>query len=129
MTCSNNDDNNSNCNFLLNVGVTVSLNLNLPQYNQLNFPSNPVYVPNEGNGGLIVTNIGSGFVAFDAADPNHSPNPCSVLTITGLDGKCGCSDENEYSLITGQPLGNPNLRCGLKAYNAQLNGSDLIITN
>jgi hypothetical protein len=129
VACSNNDDNNSNCNFLLNVGVSVSLNLNLPQFNSLNFINNPVYVPNEGNGGIIVTNIGTGFAAFDAADPNHSPNPCSILTITGIEGTCGCSDENKYSLFTGQPLDNPNLRCGLKAYIAQLNGNDLIITN
>ena len=129
VACSKSDDNNRNCNFLLNVGVNVSLNLNLPQYNSLNFISNPVYVPNEGNGGIIVTNIGGGFAAYDAADPNHSPNPCSILNITGIEGTCGCSDENKYSLFTGQPLENANLRCGLKAYNAQLNGNNLVITN
>lgn len=128
-SCSKSNMSNSNCNFLLNVGVNTSINLNLPQYNALNFVSNPVYIPNFGNGGIIVTNTGTGFAAYDASDPNHSPNTCSILSITGLEGICGCSDENKYSLFTGQPLENANLQCGLKAYRTELNGSNLIITN
>lgn len=125
--CSKNNDNNRNCNFLLNVGVNASLNLNLPLYGDLNFISNPIYVPGYGNGGLIVTNTGTGYVAYDAADPNHAPNSCSILSISGLEGTCGCDDANKYSIFTGQPLENPDLRCGLKAYRAQLSGNNLII--
>jgi len=126
-SCNKSDDNNSNCNFLLNVGVNASLNLNLPLYGDLNFISNPIYVPGYGNGGLIVTNTGTGYVAFDAADPNHIPNSCSIISISGLEGTCGCEDANKYSLFTGQPLENPELRCGLKSYRAQLSGDNLII--
>jgi hypothetical protein len=125
--CSKSDDNNDNCNFLLNIGVNTSLNLNLPQYNDLNFISNPIYVQGFGNGGLIVTNTGTGFVAYDAADPNHIPNSCSIITINGLEGICGCDDANKYSLFTGQPLENPSLRCGLKSYRATISGNNLII--
>ena len=125
--CSKKNDINSNCNFLLNVGVNTSLNLNLPQYAELNFISTTLYVPGFGNGGLIVTNTGTGFVAFDAADPNHIPSTCSILSISGIEGTCGCIDANKYSLFTGQPLENPDLRCGLKAYRAELSGSNLII--
>lgn len=127
LSCSKKDDNDSNCNFLQNVGVNTSLNLNLPQYNDLNFISNPIYISGQGNGGLIVTNTGTGFVALDAADPNHMLNTCSILTISGLEGICGCIDANKYSLFTGQPLENPYLRCGLKAYRAELSGNILII--
>ena len=84
--CSKKDNYDENCNFLLNVGVNLSLNLNLSQYNQLTFPSNPVYVPNEGNGGIIVNNTGTGYVAFDAADPNHGFSNCSILSIDGIEG-------------------------------------------
>ena len=84
-TCSNEDNYDRNCNFLLNVGIQVSLNLNLAQYNPLAFPNNPVYVPNEGNGGLFVNNTGVGYVAFDAADPNEPFGPCSILMIDGLE--------------------------------------------
>lgn len=124
------DDNyNENCNFLLNVGVNVSLNLNLAQYNQLNFPNNPVYIPNEGNMGIIVNNNGTGYVAFDAADPNHAISNCSVLALTGVEGVCGCDDTHRYSLLTGQPLQNPNLLCGLKPYRVNRSGNVLYISN
>ena len=128
-SCNKDDDNASNCNFLLNVGVNTSVNLNLPQFNPLNFVSNPVYVPNQGNGGIIVMNTGTGYVAYDAADPNHAQNACSVLSINGIEGVCGCADENTYSLFTGQPIGNANLPCALKAYRVELSGNNLIISN
>jgi hypothetical protein len=103
--------------------------MSLPQFNQLSFPNNPVYVQNVGNGGLIVNNTGIGFVAFDAFDPNHVPSSCSLLNINGIEGTCGCTDANIYSLVTGQPLNNSSLRCGLKAYRVEVNGNNLLITN
>lgn len=118
-----------NCNFLLNIGVSEQINLNLPKYSQLQFPSIPVYVENVGNGGVIVTNNGTGFVAFDAADPNHAPSACSVLSIDGIFGVCGCDDENEYNLFSGLPKDNGSLRCPLKAYRVEQNGNTLLIFN
>jgi len=128
-TCSSNSVNDENCQFLLDIQVNEPINLNFPQYSQLQFPSNPVYIPNAGNGGIIITNTGSGFAAFDAADPNHIFETCSILTIEGLNAKCGCDDENEYSLFTGQPINNGSLRCSLKRYRVQENGNELLIFN
>lgn len=128
-SCSKSNINNSNCRHLLNIGVNVSINTSLPQYNQLQFPSNPVYISNAGNGGIIVTNTGTGYAAFDAADPNHAPSSCSVLTISGIEGTCGCPDANKYELFSGQPVGNSDLRCALKAYRVTANGNNLVITN
>ncbi len=127
--CSKNNTTDSNCNFLADINVVASLNLNLSQYNQLTFPSNPVYVPNEGNGGIIVNNTGTSYVAYDAADPNHIYSECSILAINGVEGVCGCADENKYSLVTGQPMGNAELRCGLKAYIVESSGNTLFISN
>ena len=129
MGCSGDGGPGNSCNFLLNVGVNLSLNLNLPQYSQLQFISNSVYVPNGGNKGVIVINTGTGYSAWDASDPNHTPNTCSTLGISGVEATCGCDDGNTYSLFTGQPLNNGNLRCGLKPYRVTLNGSTLLITN
>ena len=66
---------------------------------------------------------------FDAADPNHVPSACSVLTLSGINGICGCDDENEYSLFNGLPVNNSSLRCPLKAYRVEVNGNTLLIFN
>ncbi|MFD1614527.1 hypothetical protein [Gelatiniphilus marinus] len=126
--CSKNSD-DKNCKFLLDVSVNVTINLNLPQYNQLNSIGNSVYVANAGNGGVIVTNAGSGFLAWDAADPNHTPTSCSIVSGSGLEGICGCADANKYSFVTGQPLENSTLQCGLRNYRVEQNGNTLLIFN
>ena len=126
--CSKSNNYDASCNFLVNLNVVTSLNLNLSQYNQLTFPSNPVYVPNVGNGGIIVNNTGIGYVAFDAADPNHVFSECSILSINGIVGVCGC-ENNKYNLVTGQPMENPELRCSLKPYLVESNGNTLYISN
>ena len=120
--------NDSRCNYLLNLDIYYEVNLNLPQYSSLNFISNSVFIPNVGNGGLIITNSGTGFLAWDAADPNHSNVPCSVLTISGLEATSSCSEQNTYSLITGQSLG-VALTCTLKSYRVENSGNILIITS
>ena len=127
--CSDNSNTNPNCQFLLDVGVNVTINMSLPQYSELQFVSNSVYIANAGNRGIIVTNAGSGYFAWDASDPNHAPSNCSVLQITGLEATCGCADENTYSLVTGQPLQNSSLQCALKNYRVEQNGNTLFISN
>ena len=127
LTCSDSDS-DPNCNFLFDTKVAHELNMNLPQYNDLNFISNSVYVPNIGNGGVIVTNSGTGFLAWDAADPNHTFSQCSILSIEGLEASCNCPDGNKYSLITGQSL-ETQLNCALKINRVDQVGSSLIITS
>lgn len=129
INCSDKDNYDENCNFLLNLPVNVPLNLNLSQYNQLNFPSNPVFVPNEGNGGIIVNNTGTGFVAFDAADPNTPlSNNCFIEIIDGI-GVSSCDETHKYDLVLGLPFQNTNLQCGLKPYRVERNGNELFVSN
>ena len=125
--CSRNNS-DENCKFLVNAAVNVTLNMNLPQYSQLQFTSNSVYVPNQGNKGVIVMNVGSGFRAWDAADPNHEQTSCSLLKITGAEAVCGCDDANTYSLFTGGSIGK-QLPCGLKEYRVSVSGNSLLVTN
>lgn len=129
LACSKNSVDNDNCKFLLNVGVNVPINLNLPEYGSLQSPGNSVYIANAGNAGIIVANIGFDYLAWDAADPNHTPSACSRLSANGLEGTCGCGDENTYSFVTGQALQNGALRCSLKNYRIQQNGNTLLVTN
>lgn len=125
--CSRNN-NDQNCKFLVNAAVNASVNLNLPQYSQLKFTSNSVYLANQGNKGVIVMNVGGSYRAWDAADPNHEQSTCSLLTITGANAVCGCNDANTYSLFTGGSIGT-QLPCGLKEYRVTTSGNSLIITN
>ena len=126
-SCSSNI-NDSRCNFLLNLNIYYEVNLNLPQYSDLNFVSNSVYVPDVGNGGIIIVNSGTGFLAWDASDPNHEILPCSILNINGLEATSSCAQQNTYSLITGQSLATV-LNCTLKAYRVESVGNVLIISS
>lgn len=129
-TCKKSDDdgNINNCNFLLNVGINRTIDLNLPQFSQLNFITESVYVANEGNAGIYVINVGGSFRAFDAADPNHVPDTCSFLDKNGTFVTCGCEDENRYNLLTGLADGG-ELPCALQEYSVSANGNELRITN
>jgi len=129
-TCSGDSVDNPNCRFLLNVGVNLTLNLNLPEYSQLKLPGNSVYIANYGNGGIIVVGLGNNqYFAWDASDPNHALTSCSSLEISGYEGVCGCSDQNKYSLVNGQPLENASLVCALKNYRVEQSGNSLLISN
>jgi len=123
------DDTINNCNFLIDVGVNSTLNLNLPEYSQLMFTSEVVYIPNQGNLGVYVINVGNDqYRAWDAADPNHIPETCSLLQREGIEVTCGCVDENRYNLFTGQSIEDP-LPCGLKEYRVTVSGNNLVISN
>jgi nitrite reductase/ring-hydroxylating ferredoxin subunit len=127
--CRKKDNLDPSCNFLLDIGVNEVVNMNLPQYNNLLFTSNSVFVSSAANSGLIVVNVGTGYLAWDAADPNHVPNSCGTLAIDGVLGVCGCDDGNTYSLFTGQPMENPDLRCALKSYPVTRSDNTLYISN
>lgn len=127
VSCSDNSLDNPNCRFLLDIGVNETINLSF--YPQLNFSGSSEYIPNIGNGGVIIARIGETFFAWDAADPNHPLSSCSVLVNSGLNATCQCEDENEYSLSNGLPLNNGDLRCGLRNYRVEVNGNSLVIFN
>ena len=127
--CSSDDARTSNPN-LLDINFQFQLDMTLPQYSSLQFPSNPIYVngPNYGNKGVIVINTGNSFRAFDASDPNHPPSTCSILAINGIEGVCNCGDDNTYNLFTGQPTSS-DLRYPLLEYRVEQNGNILLVSN
>ena len=73
-------------------------------------------------------NSGTGFLAWDAADPNRPNTPFSVLTNSGLEASSSCADQNTYNLITGQSVG-VALICSLKPYRVESSGNILVITS
>ncbi|WP_179353007.1 hypothetical protein [Winogradskyella vidalii] len=125
-----NDDTIYNCNYLLDVGLNLTVNLNFPQYNQLNFIGNSVRVEGVGNEGIILVRANtSSILAWDGADPNHTPSACSAMDISGLNAVCGCEDGNEYSLITGVALNDNSQPCTLKPYRVELIGNNTYLVS
>ena len=130
--CSTNSPNNNNP-YLPNYTVNVEINMNLPQYSDLKFVSNGVYIPNQGVRGIIVFNMGSGYNAFDAACPNQSLSSCSTMTFKKIDDQridkttvvCPC-DNAEYSLFSGQSAGK---QYPLKQYRVEVVGNLLRVYN
>lgn len=129
VSCSSNSTEDKACNFLLDVGVNFTIDLSLPQYSQLNFAGNSIYISSQGNAGIIVATTGADFFAWDAADPNHAVSACSKITPSGLFGACGCDDGNKYNFVTGEPDSNDGLRCSLRNYRIEKNGNNLLIFN
>jgi len=114
---------------LPNVPVDVTINLNLPQYLDLQTPTGWAYSTG-GIKGIIIQNQGVGtppYKAFDRACPN---NDCTgAMNFDGsLKLTCPC-DNSTYSIIDGSPQ-TPNGRYFAKEYKVTLiNASTLNITN
>ena len=116
MGCDKENFSNNNP-YLPNYNFSVNINMGLPQYSNLQFPSNAVYINNGSAGvrGIFVFNTGSGFVAFDAACPNQALSSCSTMTLSGINTICSC-DNATYSLFTGQAAG---MQYSMKQYRVE----------
>jgi nitrite reductase/ring-hydroxylating ferredoxin subunit len=123
LSCSDNGPINTNP-FIPNYTFTVDINMNLPLYSNLQYPSNAIYYAGKGVKGLIIFNTGSGYNAFDAACPNQTPSTCSPMTIDGIDAVCSC-DNKTYNLFSGQG----SLQYPMKQYRVEVNGNVLRIYN
>ncbi|WP_299366077.1 hypothetical protein [Winogradskyella sp.] len=131
VSCSGDDNNATNCNFLFDAGVNLTVNTNLPQFNQLQSPGNGVYVANQGNSGIWLWSSSVTILAWDAADPSRPPSACSTLVdIGGGIVESGCEDANQYSLFTGQGFDGNSSICTLKPYRVDdLGNGQFLVTN
>jgi len=131
--CNADDNGGANCNFLFDAGVNLTVDTNLPQFSQLQFPGNGVYVSGQGNNGIWLWRLNTPTLyAWDAADPSHQPSSCSTLEDTGNGDivSCGCEDNNQYSLATGQGFGENTQPCTLRLYRVDDIGNNrYLITN
>lgn len=129
VSCDSDERRSDNPN-LVDVGVDLQVSLNLPQFNELKFPGNAVYIANQGNLGIILVNSGNNFLAWDAADPNLLPNQdCARLEIDGLNAESECEQLNVYSLVTGQPMSGSDLVYQLYPYRVVKSGDIIQIYN
>jgi nitrite reductase/ring-hydroxylating ferredoxin subunit len=121
--CGSNENSNTNP-YLPNYTFSVDLNMNLPTYSTLKYPSNAVYYASAGVRGIIVFNTGSGYNAFDAGCPNQALSSCSTMTIKGINAVCAC-DNKEYNLFTGQG----GMTYSMKQYRVEQNGDIIHVYN
>ncbi|MGH2664592.1 Rieske (2Fe-2S) protein [Flavobacterium sp.] len=124
LSCSKDRIANSNP-YLQNVGFSKEINTNLPSYNGLQFPSNPILItdPDAGIKGIIVMKVGTNdYRAYEASCPNQYPSDCSRMTLDGINAKCPC-ENYEYSLFTG--VG--SAQYPLKAYRVEANSDGSVI--
>lgn len=105
LCCSKDKVTNTN-RFIPNYNFTYEIDLNLPQFANLKFPSNSVLITdaNIGANGIIVFNTGSSYNAFDANCPNQYISECSRMYIKSISAVCPC-DKAEYDLFSGTSAG------------------------
>ena len=123
------DDEVRNNPYLTNISFRLDLNLNLPEYNNLNFPGNSYVTYNTGINGVVVYNINNTqFTAFELSDPNHQLSNCSKLTVQGSIATCSCGDGNSYNILTGE-LSSGTGQYSLKPYRVRKSGNTIEVSN
>src|SRR5690606_20697347 len=123
------DDEIRNNPFLTDVSFRHSINLNLPEYNNLNFPGNSYTSYNHGLNGVVVYNINNNqYTAFELSDPNHQLSNCSRLTVQGIIATCSCGDGNSYNILTGE-LSTGTGQYSLKPYRVRKSGNMIEVYN
>ena len=126
-SCSKNEINRNP--YLQNISFEKTINLNLPQYDDLNYNGGAVYLNSGGIKGLILFNFSNQIFAWEASCPNQYPSSCSTMKIDGVQTVCNC-DDYKYSLATGQLLSNSeNDSYPMKMYFSKKIGNSVRISN
>jgi nitrite reductase/ring-hydroxylating ferredoxin subunit len=124
--CTESGDNNDCFPF---ISVNETINLDLPQFIDLQVPGGWAYTVG-GHQGLIIYNInGVQFKAYDRLCPGQNISSCSQMIVdSNLRILCQC-DDSEFNILNGQPL-TPGVECFAKEYLVEnLNGTILRVTN
>ena len=118
--------------YLNEVSFSHSINLNLPEYDNLNFAGGSKFITYGGINGILIFNInGNDIFAWEASCSNHNLEICSKLSIEGLLATCSC-DNFKYSLATGQLIEGGILNSSqypLLNYKAERFRNTIIISN
>lgn len=90
--------------FLQEAKFSITLNLNLPDYNKLRIERGVVQLDNVGLRGIVVINIGNNYMAWDRACPSQALSDCSQMTLESdhFFMLCPCNGV-KYNLLNGQP--------------------------
>ncbi|CAM3075635.1 hypothetical protein DRF59_15915 [Chryseobacterium flavum] len=88
-----------------NNPINVSLNLNLPGYNALNYDNGWIYINEQQSGtrGLIVVRVGSSFKAYDRNAPHICPDENTTLEVKDNIAIICPKDNMKWILRSGEP--------------------------
>ena len=124
--CTNNAQNND---ILPHVQVNETVNLSLPEGQDLNVPGGWTTIQG-GLSGIIVYRINQDqFKAFERAAPHIPMSGCSQLVVeNNIRMRCPC-DDSEFNILNGAPLTDGVSYSAREYLVTNLNGSVLRITN
>tara|TARA_B100001093_G_scaffold458764_1_gene471412 strand:+ start:1633 stop:2097 length:465 start_codon:yes stop_codon:yes gene_type:complete len=118
--------------YLNEISFRHLINLNLPEYNNLNYAGGSQLISYKGINGILVLNLnGNDFFAWEATCSNHEVEQCSSLKLNGLLALCSC-DDYKYSLATGQLIEGPknsDSQYPLLNYRVEKENNIIIISN
>lgn len=88
-----------------NNPINVTLNLNLPAYNALNYDNGWLYINEQQSGtrGLIVVRAGDSFKVYDRNAPHLCPDNNTTLEVKDNIAILCPKDNTKWILRTGQP--------------------------
>ena len=115
--------------FLQEAKFTITLNLRLAEYSKLRIPGGVVLVDNVGLRGIVVSNIGNNYLAWERACPSQALSACSQMTLEDdhLFMLCPCNGVR-YNLLNGQPQSG-KITYPMLNYQVVVQGDALVISN
>lgn len=124
--CTGNSQNND---ILPYVQVNETINLSLPEGQDLNVPGGWTTIQG-GLSGIILYNInGNQFKAFERAAPHIPRSSCSQMVVeNNIRMRCPC-DDSEFNILNGAPLTDGISYSAREYLVTNLNGTVLRITN
>ncbi len=121
-------DNPTPNDLLPNTPVDITINLNNPEFNNLQIPSGWAYTSG-GIKGILLYNRNGTYVAFDRACPHLAPTSCSAMVFDGFLLKCTC-DNSLFNIFNGGISETEGVNYSAREYHVQvINASSLRITN
>ena len=125
-----NDDYTDNNTYLPNVQVNFTINLNLPEGNDLLISGGHKIFYDRGIKGVIVFNNGlDNYIGFDLACPHINLQDCSTMTFEQSDLYLTCPcDEEQFSKLNGAPK-NGEIQHAARRYIVSKNGNLLTVRN
>ncbi len=123
------DGNKQDNTILPYASVNETVDLNLPEFINLNIPGGWAYTTG-GLKGLIIYNInGTEFKAFERAAPHLPISSCSQMIIqNSIKMVCPC-DDSKFNILNGQPLTSGINKFAREYWVTHLNSTVLRITN